>query len=75
MVFNRLNTLPAPGEPDLLTVAKKVPRAVLCLLTVSALHRPTTQVLHAVCIALARTARVPRLDHAPLSTATSWGST
>ena len=62
----RLTTLPAPGEPDLLTVAKKVPRAVFCLLTALAFHRLTTQVPHAVAIALPRTARIPRLAHPPL---------
>lgn len=62
----RLIELPPPGEPDLLTVAKKVPKAVFCLLTALAFHRMTTQVPHAVELALPRTARVPRLDHPPL---------
>ena len=62
----RLATLPSPGEPDLLTVAKKVPRAVFCLLTALAFHRLTTQVPHVVSIALKRTARVPRLGYPPL---------
>ncbi len=62
----RLHELPAAAEPDLITVTKKVPRAVFCLLTALAFHRMTTQVPHAVSIALARTARVPRLDHPPL---------
>jgi predicted transcriptional regulator of viral defense system len=62
----RLAELPPPGEPDLLTVAKKVPQAVFCLLTALAFHRLTTQVPHAVEVALPRTARVPRLDHPPL---------
>lgn len=62
----RLRALPPPGEPDLLTVARKVPRAVFCLLTALAFHRLTTQVPHAVAIALPRSARVPRLEHPPL---------
>ena len=62
----RLAELPPPGEPDLLTVAKKVPQAVFCLLTALAFHRLTTQVPHAVAVALPRTARVPRLDHPPI---------
>ena len=62
----RLSILPAPSELDLLTVAKKVPRAVFCLLTALSFHRLTTQVPHAVSIALPRTARAPRLDHPPL---------
>ena len=62
----RLAELPPPGDPDLLTVAKKVPQAVFCLLTALAFHRLTTQVPHVVEVALPRTARVPRLDHPPI---------
>jgi predicted transcriptional regulator of viral defense system len=62
----RLAELPPPGEPDLLTVSKKVPQAVFCLLTALAFHRLTTQIPHAVEVALPRTARVPRLDHPPI---------
>ena len=62
----RLRGLPPSSEPDLVTVAKKVPRAVFCLLTALAFHRLTTHVPHAVAIALPRTARTPRLAHPPL---------
>ena len=62
----RLAELPPPSEPDLLTVAKKVPQAVFCLLTALAFHRLTTQVPHAVEVALPRTARLPRLGYPPL---------
>ena len=62
----RLAELPPPGDPDLLTVAKKVPQAVFCLLTALAFHRLTTQVPHVVEVALPRTARVPRLAHPPI---------
>ena len=62
----RLAELPPPSEPDLLTVAKKVPKAVFCLLTALAFHRLTTQVPHAVEVALPRTARLPRLGYPPL---------
>jgi len=62
----RLAELPPPGEPDLLTVAKKVPHAVFCLLTALAFHRLTTQVPHTVEVALPHTSRIPRLAHPPL---------
>lgn len=62
----RLAELPPPGEPDLLTVAKKVPQAVFCLLTALAFHRLATHVPHAVEVALPRTARIPRLNHPPI---------
>jgi len=38
-------------KPDLLTVAKKVPHAVFCLLTALAFYRLTTQIAHAVEVA------------------------
>jgi predicted transcriptional regulator of viral defense system len=62
----RLSALPSLGEPDLVIVAKKAPRAVFCLLTALAFHHLTTQVPHAISIALPRNARAPRLDHPPL---------
>lgn len=62
----RLSELSPLQEPDLLTVAKKVPQAVFCLLTALAFHRMTTQIPHMVEVAISRTARVPRLDHPPL---------
>lgn len=62
----RLAELPLPGEPDLLTISKKVPQAVFCLLKALAFHRLTTQIPHAVDVAPSRTARIPRLDHPPI---------
>lgn len=62
----RLSELPPLGNPDLLTVARKIPHAVFCLVTALAFHRLTTQVPHAVEVALPRTARMPRLDYPPL---------
>ena len=56
----RLRGLPPSREPDLVIIAKKVPRAVFCLLTALAFHRLTTHVPHAVAIALPRTARKDR---------------
>lgn len=41
-------------------------QAVFCLLTALVFHRLTTQIPHAVEVALPRTARVPRLDHPPI---------
>jgi predicted transcriptional regulator of viral defense system len=62
----RLSGLPSPGEPDLVTVAKRVPQGVLCLISALAFHLMTTQVPHRVQLALSRTARRPRLDYPPL---------
>jgi len=44
----RLSNLPPLGEPDLITVAKRIPQAVLCLISALAFHQLTTQVPHRV---------------------------
>ena len=62
----RLSGLPSLGEPDLVTVAKRVPHGMLCLISALAFHRMTTQVPHRVQLALPRTARRPKLDYPPL---------
>ena len=62
----RLAELPALSAPDLAIVALKIPQAVICLVSALAFHELTTQVPHAVNIALPRGARNPRLDYPPL---------
>lgn len=62
----RLRELPLLGNPDLVTVALKVPRGVICLLSALAIHEMTTQVPHEVHLALERGSEPPRLDHPPL---------
>ena len=62
----RLGDLPPLGDPDLATVAKRVPHGVVCLISALAFHELTTQVPHEVHVAISRTARRPRLDYPPL---------
>jgi hypothetical protein len=50
----RLASLPPLGEPDLATVALRVPRAVVCLVSALSYHQITTQVPREVQIALPR---------------------
>lgn len=57
-----------PGNPDLLTVAIRVPGGVICLISALAFHDLTTQIPHAVHVALPRGAEEPRLDHPPIAT-------
>lgn len=61
----RLTSLGPSGSPDILTVAARVPHGVLCLVSALAFHELTTQVPHAVDIALERGRRKPRLDYPP----------
>jgi predicted transcriptional regulator of viral defense system len=62
----RLSNLPPLQNPDFVTVAKRVPEGVLCLISALALHELTTQIPHEVYMALKMGARVPRLENPPL---------
>jgi predicted transcriptional regulator of viral defense system len=62
----RLANLPPLSNADLVTVVLKVPQAVICLISALAFHELTTQIPHAVDIALRRGAARPRLDYPPL---------
>jgi predicted transcriptional regulator of viral defense system len=53
-------------HPDLVTVATRVPQAVVCLISALSYHELTTQVPHAVHIAIPRGAEPPRLDYPPV---------
>ena len=56
------------GNPDLVTVASRVPGGVICLISALAFHDLTTQIPHEVHVALPRGAEEPRLDHPPIKT-------
>lgn len=62
----RLAELSPLGNPDLATVGARIPQSVVCLLSALAYHGITTQVPHAVYVALPRNAEPPRLDYPPL---------
>jgi predicted transcriptional regulator of viral defense system len=62
----RLAELPPLSNPDLVTVALKVPQAVICLVSALAFHELSTQIPHAVDVALHNRAERPRLDYPPL---------
>jgi predicted transcriptional regulator of viral defense system len=56
------------GDPDLVTVATRIPGGVICLISALAFHELTTQIPHEVHVALSRGAERPRLDHPPVTT-------
>jgi len=62
----RLAEMPPLGNPDLVSVAAKVPQGVICLISALAYHELTTQIPHEVYVALGRGAEPPRLTHPPL---------
>jgi predicted transcriptional regulator of viral defense system len=53
-------------NPDFVTVALKVPKGVICLISALAFHHMTTQVPHAVYLAIAANDQAPALRHPPL---------
>jgi predicted transcriptional regulator of viral defense system len=62
----RLADLAPLSNPDLVAVALKIPRGVVCLISALVYHDLTTQVPHVVSLALERGERRPRLDYPPL---------
>ena len=64
----RLADISPLGNPDLVTVATRVPKGVICLVSALAFHELTTQIPHEVHVALPRGAEEPRLDHPPIKT-------
>ena len=62
----RLADLPPLSDPDLVAVANKVPKGVICLISALSFHDITTQIPHAVWIAVSRGTEPPRLDFPPI---------
>jgi predicted transcriptional regulator of viral defense system len=62
----RLCTSPPLTDPDLVPIAMRIPRGVICLISALAHHGLTTQVPHAVDVALPSHAQVPKIDGIPL---------
>jgi len=54
------------ANPDLVTVAAKIPRGVVCLVSALAFHDLTTQIPHEVWVAVPRNNEPPRLDYPPI---------
>ncbi|HOK54780.1 MAG TPA: type IV toxin-antitoxin system AbiEi family antitoxin domain-containing protein [Armatimonadota bacterium] len=52
---------------DIVTVASRIPRAVICLVSALAFHDITTQIPHTISIALEKGAETPRLDYPPIT--------
>jgi predicted transcriptional regulator of viral defense system len=55
------------SNPDLVTVATRVPQGVICLISALSFHDLTTQIPHRISIALCRTMRKPALEYPPLA--------
>lgn len=63
----RLASLPGLDAPDLTAVATRVPTGVVCLISALAFHDLTTQIPHAVDVAIVRGAERPRIEYPPIN--------
>ncbi len=64
----RLSGIPPLGNPDLITVASRVPAGVVCLISALSFHDITSQIPHEVHLALPRGTEEPRVEHPPIQT-------
>lgn len=64
--YYRLSEESALANPDLVAVALRIPRAVVCLISALAHHHLTTEIPHTVDVALPSHAHVPSLEGIPL---------
>ena len=55
------------SQPDLVTVASRIPDGVICLVSALSYHSITTQIPHQVFVAIRQGARASRLDFPPIS--------
>ncbi len=55
------------SNPDLVTVAVRFPKAVVCLVSALAYHGITTQIPHSVSIAIDKGSESPRIEYPPVS--------
>lgn len=62
----RLAELPPLSNPDLTTVALKIPEGVICLISALAFHELTTEIPRSVDVAVQKGSQRPRLEHPPL---------
>jgi len=61
-----LADLPDINEPDLITVTKKIPQGVICLISALYFHHLTIQIPKWIDIAIPQTYKPPNLNHPPV---------
>jgi predicted transcriptional regulator of viral defense system len=62
----RLSELAPLGNPDLVQISLRVPRAVICLISALYFHELTTQIPHQVYFALPRNVKTPKIEYPPI---------
>ena len=62
----RLSETDMPGNPDLVNISLRVPRAVFCLISALYFHELTTQIPHFIYFALPRDVKTPKIHVPPI---------
>ena len=64
----RLTDNPPLSHPDLMLIAKRISKGVICLLSALSFHNITTHIPHEIHVALPFGAEEPRLEYPPIRT-------
>ena len=64
----RLTSSPPLPSPDLILIAKRIPKGVICLLSALSFHEITTHIPHEIHLALSFGEEEPRLEYPPIRT-------
>ena len=62
----RLSDVEMSGNPDLVNISLRVPKAVFCLISALYFYELTTQIPHSVYFALPRDVKTPKISHPPI---------
>jgi len=62
----RLADLPPLSDPDLVSVATRIPQGMICLISALAFHGLTREIPHYIYVALPRGSEPPRLEYPPI---------
>lgn len=64
--FYRLSSYPSLSSPDIIAATLRAPRAVICLVSALSFYGFTTQIPHAVDIAILKGTTIPRISTPPV---------
>ncbi len=62
----RIAEMEIPAQVNMVDIAKRVPKGVICLLSALSFHELTTQIPHQIWIAIDRKARKPKIAYPPV---------
>lgn len=63
----RLDSISGMTNPDLAAVASRAPEGIICLISALAFHNLTTQIPHAIDVAIQRDTWIPQFDYPPIN--------